>query len=215
MEQEITEQEERYYWSYDRDTWMENVLYLNGSGHRVSGHADENDHDRWTGKHHYAALFSTVPMEENSSRTRFSGGNWSAVDSLRLVIYTSWKTREVPRVSCSHEIYRGLRSPLFRKGCKRRAAAARRSSSAIRYIFYFTHTFFISRTYFIDANIKTITSNKQIINKFRFLQNAWTRSILRLFVTMEIQYLRDNEISFSQSIIGALIQLCEINYTIF
>lgn len=143
------------------------MLYLNGSGRRISGYTDENDHDRWTGKHHYAALFSTVPstVPMDVEDSFFRGETDQPVDSLRLVIYTSWKTRGVPRDSCSHEIYRGLRSPLFRKGCKRRAAAARRRSSSM---IKFLMTFFISRIHFVNAKfdihryyLSSVDSRKQ------------------------------------------------------
>lgn len=113
----------------NRDTWMKGRLYLNGSGRRVSGHTDENDHDRWNGKRHYAAMSSTQSLVSTDAETCSSG---KLIDRgfVRLVMHTSWKTCGVPRVSCSHEIYRGLRSPLFRKGCKvaqtRRVAGFRR-----------------------------------------------------------------------------------------
>jgi len=114
---------------------MKCVLYLNRSCHRISGHANKNDHDRWTGKCHYVVEFSlrcVVPMDIEDSFFRKKILNR---DFFRLVMHTSWKTCGVPRVSCFHGIYRGLRFPLFRKGCKRRAdAACRRSLSMIRYI---------------------------------------------------------------------------------
>jgi hypothetical protein len=50
--------------------------------------------------------------------------------SRRLVMHTTWKTRGVPWVSCSHEIYRGLRSLLLGRGANvaqtRRVAGLRR-----------------------------------------------------------------------------------------
>lgn len=133
--------------------WMKGVFYLNGHGHCVSSHADENDHNRWTGKRHYTAVSSTIPTDAVGGLVLLKG-DWLSVPS-DFVMHTSWKTRGMLLVSCSHEIYRGLCSPLFRKGCKRRADAAHhRSSLTIRHIFRFSMKF--------DAHIDTYISSADI-----------------------------------------------------
>lgn len=104
-----TMEEKKYNSSYDRDTWMEGVLYLNGSGYRISSHADENDRDRWTGKRHYAAGSSPrYEWYQRMPRTCSSEGNWSAAASSDL-----WWTRREKRVECPES-----RAPMkYIEGC--------------------------------------------------------------------------------------------------
>jgi len=104
---------------------MKGVFYLNRSGrNRVSGHADENDRDRW-GKRHHAAR-SDMPL--------VSKGMLRVVLQRKIVIgrlvssVTRGSSRREKRVECpesraSMKYIEGCILLLFRKGRKRRADA--------------------------------------------------------------------------------------------